>query len=258
MAKTSGLSLMFLASGVDLSGDTQSIDTISCPRGTFDMNGLNVAAMERIYGRRDGVMSLTSYFNPAASKAHAKWKALPTTDQDLMVGLGSTIGVGGAAMRGKQINYDGARAADGQFLLKIDAQSNCSATTSGFGHGLEYGRMMTARTRTDTGATNGASVDFGTGSLAFGLRAWLQVISFAGTDATIKLQESSDDGGADAFANVTGGAFTAVTAGPTTERIETSGSQTVERYLRVATTTVGGFTSLVFAVMVHRNEATPV
>lgn len=257
MSKTSGLGLMFLASGVDLSGDTQSIETLGCPRGTFDMNGLDVLAHERIYGRRDGVASLTSYWNPAAGKAHAKWKTLPTTDQDLMVGLGSTVGVGGAAMRGKQINYDGSRDTNGQFLLKIDAQSNCSAA-SGFGHGLEYGRMMTARKRTDTAATNGASVDFGTGSLAFGLRAWLQVISFVGTDVTIKLQESSDDGAGDAFANVTGGAFTAVTAGPTTERIETSGSQTVERYLRVATTTVGGFTSCVFAVMVHRNEATPI
>ena len=106
--------------------------------------------------------------------------------------------------------------------------------------------------RTDTGAANGSSLDLGTGSTAFGLQAYLQVLSFTGTDATITIQESSDNGAGDAWAAVTGGAFTQVTAGPVVERIQTARDQTVERYLRVATTTTGGFSDLQFVVAVHR------
>jgi hypothetical protein len=54
---------------------------------------------------------------------------------------------------------------------------------------------LTAAPRTDTTATNGTSYDFGTGSTAFGLQAYLQVLSFTGTSCTIKLQESSDNAG---------------------------------------------------------------
>jgi hypothetical protein len=87
----------------------------------------------------------------------------------------------------------------------------------------------------------------------YGLQAYLQVTSFTGTDVTIKLQESKDNGSTDAFADVTGGGFTQVTAGPTSERIATSNTQQVERYLRAVTTTSGGFTSLSFNVVVVRN-----
>ncbi|MCZ4509951.1 hypothetical protein O3Q52_17450 [Streptomyces sp. ActVer] len=83
----------------------------------------------------------------------------------------------------------------------------------------------------------------------FGLQAYLQVLSFTGTDVTIKLQSSADNGGTDAYADVTGGAFTQVTAGPTSERIATSSALEIERYLRVATTTTGGFTELSFVVV---------
>lgn len=255
MTKRSGLGAFLLVGGVDLSGDTCSIDALGCPRGTYQMNGLPAVAQERQYGKRDGNLSVTTFYNKAAGAAHATYKTLPTADLDLMTGFSTTIGEGAASIRAKQIGYNGTREADGQFKLKVDTQSNGSGAAASLGMGLEYGRLLTAGKRTDTAAANGASVDFGVGSSTFGLRAWLQVTAFTGTDVTIKLQESSDDGVGDAFANVVGGAFTAVTAGPTTERIETSAVLTVERYLRVATTTVGGFTSCTFAVMVYRNES---
>ncbi|MFZ3473089.1 hypothetical protein ACODT3_10855 [Streptomyces sp. 4.24] len=83
----------------------------------------------------------------------------------------------------------------------------------------------------------------------YGLQAYLQVLSFTGTDVTIKLQSSTDNGGTDAYADVTGGGFTQVTAGPASQRIATSGALEVERYLRVVTTTSGGFTELSFVVV---------
>jgi hypothetical protein len=42
----------------------------------------------------------------------------------------------------------------------------------------------------------------------FGVSAYLQVTAFTGTDATITLHSSSDDGATDAYSAITGGAFT--------------------------------------------------
>lgn len=87
----------------------------------------------------------------------------------------------------------------------------------------------------------------------FGLQAYLQVTNFVGTDATIKLQHSSDNAASDAYADITGGGFTAVTTGPQTQRIATTATLPIERYVRAVTTTSGGFTALSFSVVVVRN-----
>jgi hypothetical protein len=86
-----------------------------------------------------------------------------------------------------------------------------------------------------------------------GGQAYLQVFSFAGTDATVKLQHSSDNGGTDAFADITGGGFTQITSGPTYGRIAITAGTEIKRYVRAVTVTTGGFTSLVFAVAVNVN-----
>lgn len=87
----------------------------------------------------------------------------------------------------------------------------------------------------------------------YGLDAYLQVTAFTGTDVTVKLQESTDNGVADAWADVAGGAFTAVTAAPAKQRITTALTLPVDRYLRAVTTTAGGFTLATFSVVVARN-----
>lgn len=86
-----------------------------------------------------------------------------------------------------------------------------------------------------------------------GLQAYLQVFSFAGTDVTVKLQHSHDNGSADAFADITGGGFTQITAGPTYQRIEVAAGTEIKRYVRAVTVTTGGVTSLVFAVAANVN-----
>ncbi len=87
-------------------------------------------------------------------------------------------------------------------------------------------------------------------STAFGFQAYLQVFSFAGTDATITIQDSSDNA---TFANVTNGGFTQITAAPTTQRIATANNATIGRYLRAQVTTSAGYTSLAFVLQVSRN-----
>ncbi len=78
-------------------------------------------------------------------------------------------------------------------------------------------------------------------------------MSFTGTDIVIAVQESSDDGAGDAFADVTNGVFTSAAA-IGSERIATTNTDAIEQYLRINTTTVGGFTECTFAVVVVRNS----
>lgn len=240
--KSSGLGDNFYLHGYDLSGDIGSISTSGGP-ALLDVTGIDKSAYERIGGLRTGGMSWQAWFNPAANQAHDRLENLPTTDVHCAYFRGTTLGNPAACMVAKQLNYDGTRAADGAFTFAVEAQSNA--------YGLEWGKAMTAGKRTDTAATNGSSVDFGTGSTTFGLQAYLQVFAFTGTSVTVSLEESADNGAVDPWTAVTGGSFTAAT-GITAERIATASNQTVERYLRVVTT--GVFTNAVFAVVVNRND----
>jgi hypothetical protein len=212
------------------------------------MTDITQSGMARDGGLRTGGIAWTSYLDDAAGKAHPVLSALPTADAHVMYCRGTAIGKPAACCVAKQIGYDPSRSNDGALIFSVAAESNA--------YGLEFGERLTAGIRTDTGATNGASLDQGTGSTSYGLQAYLQVVSFTGTDVTITIEESSDDGVGDAFAAVTGGAFTQVTSAPVTERIQTARDLTVERYLRVATSTSGGFSELSFAVAVVRNETT--
>ncbi|GAA4924553.1 hypothetical protein HD597_011307 [Nonomuraea thailandensis] len=250
MSKQTGLGDAFWLDGYDLSGDVGALGRIGGGlAGTQDMTGINKSAMERAGLARDGALEWTSFFNPGTAAAHEVLSTLPFTNRIATYGRGTGLGSPAACLIGRQINYDPSRAADGSLTISVQALAD--------GYGLEWGRQLTAGVRTDTGAANGASVDFGAVG-SFGLQAWLHVTAFTGTDATIRLQQSSDDGGADAFANVTGGAFTQVTAGPTSERIQTARGQAVERYLRVVTSTSGGFSSLSFVVVVSVNPVSVV
>ena len=79
-------------------------------------------------------------------------------------------------------------------------------------------------------------------STAFGAVANLHVTQFSGTDATITIEDSSDDS---TYGSLV--AFTQVT-GTTSERVSVAG--TVERYVRVALT--GTFTTITFVVSFAR------
>jgi len=241
LSKQSGLGDALYVGGYDLSGDTQSLGAIGGGPATIDVTGINKSAYERIGGIRDGRIEWTSYFNPDTDKAHPVLSALPTNDVHVLYCRGAALGSPAAAMVSKQINYDGNRGDDGAITFALQAQAN--------GYGLEWGSLLTAGTRTDTAATNGTSIDT-TESLSFGGQAYLQVTEFTGTDVTVKIQDSADNS---SFADVTGLAFTAVTTGPTTERVAISNTSTIRRYVRAVTTTSAGFTSLSFVVSVVKN-----
>lgn len=245
MAKQSGLGDALWIGGVDVSGDTGSIGNVGGGPAPLDLTGIDKSAVERVGGIRDGRIEWSSWFNPTV--AHPTLSALPTTDITVTYCRGTALADPAACLVAKQLNYDGSRASDGSFTLAIGAAAN--------GYGVEWGVLGTPGKRTDTAATNGAAVD-GTAASSFGLQAYLHVFALVGTDITVKLQESSDSGGADAWADVVGGGFTQVLAAgfvPQAQRIATSATLPVERYLRVVSTTAGGVTSCTFAVVIVRN-----
>jgi hypothetical protein len=246
MAKQSGLGDNFYLAGYDLSGDINSLGRVGGGPSAIEVTGIDKFAFERLGGLRDGALEFVSYFNASAGQAHPRLSSLPTTDVIATYCRGTTIGDPSASLIGKQANYDGSRDDSGAFTFDAEIRAN--------GYGIEWGRQLTAGKRTDTSATNGSGVDLGAGSLAFGLQAYLHVFAFTGTSVTIKLQESSDNSG-DAYADVVGGGFAAATA-VGSQRIQTSRTLTVERYLRVVTT--GTFSNAVFAVSVVRNPVSVV
>lgn len=245
MSKQGGLGDNLYVGGYDLSGDIGALSSIRGGPAPLVVTGIDKSGFERIGGVRDGGLAYQTWFNKAASQEHLRLSLLTTADVIVSYCRGTTLGNAGACIVAKQLNYDGTRAADGSLTFAVDQPAD--------GFGLEWCKQLTAGKRTDTTATNGTGVDFGTGSTLFGLQAYLQVFAFTGTSVTVKIQESSDNG-ADAYADVVGGGFTAAT-GITTQRIATATGLTVERFLRVVTT--GTFSNAVFAVHVNRNDSLP-
>ena len=244
MAKTSGLGDALHIAGFDASGDIQQLQQIGGGPALLDVTGINKSAYERIGGLRDGRMEITTYFNHIAvtGGTHEKLAALPRTDVILTYCRGTVLGNPAASLVGKQVNYDPTRGTDGMLTFSVSAQSNA--------YGIEWGQQLTAGIRTDTAATNGTGVDTAA-SASFGGQAYLQVFSFTGTDATVKIQDSADNV---TFADVAGLAFTQTTTAPGAQRIAISNTSTIRRYVRATTVTTGGFTSLAFAVNLVKNQ----
>lgn len=142
-------------------------------------------------------------------------------------------------MQARQPNYDYTRAADGMLTEKVDPVLD---------QYQEWGVQLTAGARTDTAATNGATLD-NTQSWAYGAQAYLHAVSFTGTDVTVTVQHSTDNATWStlmSFSQITGSV-------PLAQRATVSNATTVDRYLRVITTTSGGFTSLKFLCLITVN-----
>lgn len=240
MGKQSGLGDNLYVSGYDLSGDIGSLSRIGGGAAVQDVTGIDKAAIERLLLLRDGNIEYSSFFNPAAGRAHPVLKALPTGDRIISYFRSTTLGKPAACLVAKQLNYDPTRANDGALTF--------AGSTAGNGYGIEWGEQLTAGKRSDTTATNGTAVDY-SAATSFGWQAYLHVFSFTGTSVTVTLQDSADNS---SFASFTGSAFTAAT-GITAERIAGAAGSTVRRYVRAVTS--GTFSEATFAVVFVKNES---
>jgi hypothetical protein len=211
------------------------------------LTGLDKFAQERGAGPRDGLINMMSYFNPSPTRSHPVLSALPTADRVATYGRGTTLAAPAACLVGKQMSYDGERGDDGALTCETEAHANA--------YGLEWGDQLTAGVDTLTGAGAGTGVDFNAvygasvGTTAFGLQAYLQVLAFTGTSATVAVQHSDDDG-TDPYANVAGAVFSAASA-IGSQRVQTARTASVKRWLRVNAT--GTFSNLDLAVVAVKN-----
>lgn len=240
MTKQSGLGDNLWVDGYDLSGDIGSLEEIGGGNSPLVVTGINKSAIERLGGLRDGRMNFTAWFNDTADAAHDRFENLPTTDVIATYWRGTTAGNNAASVVAKQVDYGGSRAADGALSFSVPHVAN--------GYALEWGVNLGHIVQGTAGTTTG--VDFGAAS-SFGLQAYLHLISFSGTSITVTIQESANDGSPDAYTNVTGGAFSAMTT-VGAQRIATANDLAVEQWLRLSTT--GTFSAAAFAVNVVRNE----
>lgn len=245
MAKQTGIGAGFFVGGNDLSGDIGAVSRIASPRTVLDLTAITQEAPERALALKDGAIDFNSYFNPTAGRAHPVLSALPRTDTSVIYLHRRAQGSMAACLVAEQLTYDGNRTQDGGYGFTVASVSN--------GYGLEWGKVLSEGVQTWTGAAQSASVDDVAGT-AFGLQAYLSVSAFTGTNVTFSIQSSSDNGAGDAFAAVTGATFTAVTAAPAWERLQTTRALSIERYLRVAAT--GTFSSVTFTVAYVRNTYT--
>lgn len=250
MSKTHGMGAGLIVGGYNVSGDIGSLSRIASPRTVIDQTDITQEAFERALALKDGAIDFSAYLNDADGLtpgdplgAHAPLSALPRTDViSTYLHRRNVQGTMAAAMVAKQVSYDPNRTQDGALNFGVSLVSNA--------YGLEWGDVLSEGIQSFTAADESTSLDDGAAS-SFGLQAYLQVISFTGTDVTFAIQSSSDNGAGDAFSNVTGAVFTAVTAAPAAQRIQTARNASIERYLRVAAT--GTFSEVTFAVVYVRN-----
>ena len=242
MTTKSGLGSRFFLDGYDISGDVGAIGTIRAGRSPLDVSSIDVSGTKRISGRKFGEMDWNVFFNDAAAQEHVALKAITRTDRyALWAQSCSAIGDLGVAMLGKQMSYDWAFGADGGAIGTVQMLSNGAPT--------EFVELLTPGKRTDTTATNGASLD-GAAATTFGLAAYAFLTDFSGTDITLTLEDSANNS---AFSAITGGAFTAFTA-VGAQRIQTAVGGTVRRYVRVVSS--GTFSSATFVVVFVRYHIT--
>ena len=250
MAKQSGLGAAFFHDGYDVTTDIKSVENIGQASAMLDKTSIDKSAAVRIYGRRDGVMTVTAHFDDAAGFSHPIFSALPKVDVQQMYCHRSALGAPAAAHIGHQTNYDPTRDAAGDLVSAVEVVSD--------NFPIEWGLLHSIGKVNSTGAQDIGAFDHATtaypADTEFGLAAYLFVFAFTGTDATITLEQSEDNGSGDAFATVTGGAFAQITTAPVVERIETSLTQNTEKDIQLAITTSGGFSSMDYAVMVIRYE----
>jgi hypothetical protein len=239
MAKQGGMGSTAFIDGFDIGGDVTALGRIAGGPNSGDVTGIKKSGVERIGLKLDGGIDFTSAFNDdnvsAIKGSHQSLKLLPTADRLVSYFHTMTIGAPAASCVSKQVNYDLTLGQDGSLFFAVSCQGN--------GYGTEWGEQLTAGSRTDTTATNGTALDFGSVSSLFGWTTYVHLTEFTGTSVTITVQDSADNS---TFATLSGATTGALSAVGGVRLTSTTTTDTVRRYVRVATT--GTFTRAVFAV----------
>jgi len=238
MAKESGLNVRLYVEGNDLSGDANSLDGLGYTQEAFDTTTLSQAAVSRISGRADGTVSVSAFYDAASTHISAVATAnsgkLPTTDQNVMVPMGSAVGSESVSFIARQSDYTVSGSTGSPITVSVSYAIDAVAPS--------FGAMLTAHDDTFSSAGSGTTVD-NSASSASGGAGFLQVFSVGSGTVGFKIEHSSNGS---SWADLLTFA-TATTVGA--QRVTCSG--TINRYVRITTT--GTFTNAKIACALIRD-----
>lgn len=237
MAFSHGSAARVYVNGRDLSSYLRRGE-VSGARDKVKTTCFNQSAHTYIQGLLDGSVSAEGIFDGDTNRVDSILNTAlgASTDSIWTVWLQGETAVGsvGRALRGVHTAY-GSRA------VNTDVVS-CSASAQANG-GPE--RVLSLHPlAAETSASNGTALDNSAGTTA-GASAYLHVSAFSGTSVTVLVEHSTDNSSWSTLLT-----FTAASAAGTSERVATSSTATVNRYLRVSWS--GTFSSATFSVGVSR------
>lgn len=225
---TKGTYTSILIDEFDFSGDNNSVE-VNVSSDQFDITAFQDTGNVFLTGVSQGTITQNGYFGGGAADGF---------EAEMYARLGSTTGVTVAVLLGTQTTGCPAYVLPGTSGNNMQIQSpvNGIITLNGgwnSGTGMKRGFRLYGGTVSATGAQT--AIDFGAAGSAGGFAyVFVQAITGTATNATIDIESSSDN---TTFASEGTATFSAVGA----QTVTMSG--TVNRYIRINTTSLGGATN---------------
>lgn len=236
MAKVANLLTRIYLDEFDFSGVTHTTSMSIEPQLAV-VTSFSDSGPRRVMGSYDHSSDFLGYFEPTANLQDAQLHALTTDSADhylLHLWGDNTRG----AIAYEQIVHVSSKplsASIGEAVL-LDAEFVGAGA-------LSRGVLLTDGEDTNTSTGNLTSVDCGTTSTSQTLQAVFRVLALTGSNVTLNVQQSSDNGSSDAFATISGmtsGSLSAIGV------VRTTTSAATERYKRI--NVAGTFDSATFIV----------
>lgn len=233
MAKRGPDEIFLLVDGYDLGQDSHELE-LTIEALTEELTPFGVAWQEHGYiGVRRGHVSQLATYDDADNRSAEALDSQEGTEQIIVIAwAGNVQGRRASGLRGAHMTH--LRTAARGSHQKAGAEWETSAD-------VEEGLILQSlAAESGAGATSDGSHNHGSPGTRSAVYLHVTELTLGGyTSITVTVQESSDNGGSDAFADVV--AFTAVTAESFSERKAIAA--TVERYTRVILTLNGAGSS---------------
>lgn len=219
----------------DLSGVLNSFD-LSLEQERAVVTALSDAGPRRVVGNYDHKHSVQGFFDGDTGKFDAQAFVDFRTDEDhfLATIFGTTEGSRGYEDVIRNMGQPRSGGTGGAVLLSLEGEGSGGRV-----------RCWLLRTATLAGAGNGAGQNLGATTAGQVFAAVFRLLAFTGTSITLKVQESSDDGAVDLYADIAGLTSGALTAKGVVRATTTAAT---EAWKRLAAT--GTFTSAQIIVTV--------
>lgn len=236
MAKVANTATRTYFDEFDLSGELNSFG-IDFEQEVTKSEGFSDTGPRRVIGNYDHSGSFLGMFEPTSGAYDDNIFAAIGDSSDHYMAVAPGANAEGSIVYERTVRVsDEPRSAQtgGLVLLNFDDEG-----AAGHVRGIILGNSTETGAGTSTGINQGATTTTAEYQVVF------RLITFTGTDITIKVQQSSDDGSGDAYADVSGLTSGSLAAAGVV-RVSTTAS--TEAWKRLDFSTSGGFSSAVILV----------